>query len=330
MQELVITSLIVAHSLAFTAGATSNLSTTAPYGSNGTISGQTVVDLGNQSDQPVLRLIGTLIMNLEKEVHSQKNIYLLELICRLHYCTEWGEWSECSASNSGEFGVRNRTRLCGFNTSYCRRLSVSEVKYETDVCQNPCRPHNCTEWGVWSRCNAIDRNALGNSTRSRRCDFPSTLCEQYLESKDEFESKVCENICPNAYTTTTHGYCFKIFALVYTRDAAEATCRKDGGHLANVDSELAMQDLNNFILKSYGNKGFYWIDGHRSVQAGSWEYGYTPENSNFTIWGDNEPTNGPYDLCRRYQWMNYNGTKAWRMRDLSCKITAWFLCQIIS
>jgi hypothetical protein len=115
-----------------------------------------------------------------------------------------------------------------------------------------------------------------------------------------------------------------------SRNGAESECQKKNGHLVQINSERTMKDVNEFIAEKYGkNWGWWWIDGLRSKQGGPRQFGYETENQNFTAWGDNEPTNGPNDLCLLYFHMAYKGGSAWRMNDHTCSKPSWFICQVI-
>lgn len=90
------------------------------------LTGQTLIDLGQNLDSPLLLLVGMTINNLKFEFdvlgnisnsRSKTNEYLILEICRRHLCSDWNEWSKCNATTLGEFGSQNRSRNCGFNST---------------------------------------------------------------------------------------------------------------------------------------------------------------------------------------------------------------------
>lgn len=58
---------------------------------------------------------------LKTHENAQSDVYTL--VCSLLPCTEWTEWSSCG-SVVGRFGVQNRTRECGQNTTICRNKAA--------------------------------------------------------------------------------------------------------------------------------------------------------------------------------------------------------------
>ncbi|XP_060590368.1 uncharacterized protein LOC132745453 [Ruditapes philippinarum] len=204
-----------------------------------------------------------------------------------------------------------------------------------EVIHELCRLHNCTDWGVWSKCD-VAILGFGSRNRSRECGFRTVLCDREDLPKIDYDFEVCDRKirvnknCSAGFTKTEHGLCLKMHKNNVYRQTAENVCRREKGHLVQINSEIAMNDIDKFIAEKYGDGGgWWWIDGLRSEQGGPWKFGYETENQNFTAWGDKEPTNGPNDLCLLYYHMAYKGGKAWRMNDHTCNKYSWFICQII-
>jgi hypothetical protein len=203
----------------------------------------------------------------------------------------------------------------------------------SEVILELCRLHNCTDWAVWSKCD-VALYGFGSRKRSRECGFKTVLCnrDNLLKTEDEFKickTKIHKN-CPNGFTKTESGLCLSMHKRALSRNGAETECRKENGHLVQINSERTMKDVNKFLAEKYGlNRGFWWIDGLKAKQGGSWKFGYETENQNFKAWGDNEPTNGPQDLCMLYFYKSYKGGSVWRMNDYACTSHAWFICQVI-
>ncbi|XP_060554971.1 uncharacterized protein LOC132715888 [Ruditapes philippinarum] len=199
-----------------------------------------------------------------------------------------------------------------------------------EVAEEMCRLHRCREWTEWSDCDvSVDKQRrVGVKTRSRTCGENTTMCERYGLSRTVLDNKVCESKfrCPKEYNFTTNGFCLKYYAGPKSWDNAEAVCRSDGGHLVRVDSELKAKDVNDTLLAQSPTSNMVWIDGRRSVQGGPWSYGYKAIDPIFSYWGDNDPDNGPTDLCMLYH--KYANTKfLWRWFDCQCHSSIPFICQ---
>jgi hypothetical protein len=89
------------------------------------LNGENLMDLGKKLKLPVLQMIGKTIDNMEKEIGVQ--------ICALHPCSEWTEWSGCTA-RFGQFGSKFRTRRCSVNMTSCEIDSNSRTEKEFGIC----------------------------------------------------------------------------------------------------------------------------------------------------------------------------------------------------
>lgn len=201
--------------------------------------------------------------------------------------------------------------------------------HEAVLAQDVCLLHPCSEWSQWSTCDASPREQFGGQNRSRNCGFNTTLCVRYSPPRFEYETKVCESdyICPDDYTLTEHGYCVKVYHNVKEkRENAEKTCRSDGGHLVNIDSEVKRYDINQTLSK-YRYLDILWIDGKKTMSGGDWEFHFTPQDPDFLLWAATEP-NTPADLCKVYD-KRASGTNHWFWYDRSCLAAYNFVCQIM-
>jgi hypothetical protein len=191
-------------------------STTNPDG-NDTFDGQYLVEMGNKIGSSELQMIGRTILNLESKIKSTIRSEVVQELCRLHTCTDWGVWSKCEVALNG-FGSRKRSRECGFKTVPCNQEDVLKTEYDFEICQ----------------------------------------------------TKIHKN-CPNGFTKTEHGLCLKMHKNNLYRQNAENVCRREKGHLVQINSEIAMKDIDHFIAEKYGvGWGWWWIDGLRSEQGGPW------------------------------------------------------------
>lgn len=119
-----------------------------------TADGEMLVNLGTRIQNPLLTLIGMAIRNQ-------------------HPCSEWAQWTTCTAQHSRYFGIKKRTRTC--NTD--KRTGVNTLrKLEEDVsvCVGALCPadYNLTANGFclkfyglsknWNETDKICRNDGGN------------------------------------------------------------------------------------------------------------------------------------------------------------------------
>ncbi|XP_045179514.2 versican core protein-like [Mercenaria mercenaria] len=197
-----------------------------------------------------------------------------------------------------------------------KNIENDDKEPEEDIC----RHYPCNDWSEWSDCDvsADKYGEVGAKSRTRICGGNTTHCERYKISKLVYAYEVCEKVCPTDYTVTKNGFCLKYYAGPKTWDEAEAMCRTDGGHLVHVDSEIKAHDVNiTLAANSLSGISFdkAWIDGRRSVQGGSWAYGYKSTDSSFVYWGDNDPDNGATELCMVYQRNPYADSNMWRWYD---------------
>lgn len=103
--------------------------------------------------------------------------------------SEWGSWSECSASCTsgyGSAGTHSQSRECKIDTTYC-----TGEKLNSSVCQcqknsttgeggnrtEPCNKFACpkwTEWSKWTPCSVTCGG--GQHSQSRECIIDKTYC----------------------------------------------------------------------------------------------------------------------------------------------------------
>lgn len=220
-------------------------------------------------------------------------------------------------------------RLIGKTFKNIENNIKESVRSEKSVIDEICRLHPCSQWSEWSKCDATALGEFGSQTRIRSCELNTTLCKRNGDIRDEYDYKICESTCPDDYSFTNHGFCLKLYAdLKKSRDDAEEICRKDKGHLVNVDSFEKVHDVNETLEKQSYTNDKLWIDGRRYVQGGPWEYGYKPSDPSFTFWGNDDPDNGASDLCMRYFKHSIHGF-SWRKFDFFCTDKYGFMCEII-
>jgi hypothetical protein len=91
----------------------------------GDLNGENLMELGKKLNLPKLQMIGKIFANIEKEIEVK--------ICDLHPCSEWTEWSDCTA-RFGQFGSKLRTRRCSVNRTSCEIDSNSRTEKEFGIC----------------------------------------------------------------------------------------------------------------------------------------------------------------------------------------------------
>lgn len=88
--------------------------------SNGTasedIDGRMLIKLGRLLNKPMLTLVGMAIKNL-------------------HPCAEWTQWSECTTSTPGYFGMRTRARECGMKSITDSLDPESRIEADLGICE---------------------------------------------------------------------------------------------------------------------------------------------------------------------------------------------------
>ena len=73
-----------------------------------------LLSLGQSLNSPLLKLIGQTLCSMKPP------------------CSDWSQWSSCSKGSLGEFGIRNRTRMCGHKDGGCRADSIQTAEEETE------------------------------------------------------------------------------------------------------------------------------------------------------------------------------------------------------
>lgn len=138
---------------------------------NSELNANSLIAMGMTLDKPVLKLLGLtlekmvavltadidnkttfVLENLEKEMvtmqqtlSDERNVFI-DYMCRLHLCTDWSEWTTCSALTAGTFGARTRSRTCGTNgLRLCTHVSDdSTTETDAKVCEGSWCPTNYT------------------------------------------------------------------------------------------------------------------------------------------------------------------------------------------
>ncbi|XP_053395959.1 uncharacterized protein LOC128556070 [Mercenaria mercenaria] len=85
------------------------------------------------------------IVALTKDT-SNKRQELKQEFCKLKSCTEWTEWSACSANVKRTFGASTRTRTCGVSSSICPLKVAKKEETESRICQGTeCKSNEYTK-----------------------------------------------------------------------------------------------------------------------------------------------------------------------------------------
>ncbi|XP_060597243.1 snaclec salmorin subunit A-like [Ruditapes philippinarum] len=214
-----------------------------------------------------------------------------------------------------------------------------ENKYRTLKDENSkitdklCRLSRCNDWTEWSQCEtSMYGGRFGIQKRNRTCGGNTDTCYGSSSIDVQFESTICEQICPNQYQMYNYTYnwiCLKIYVNLMNRSDAENTCRRDGGHLVNIDSEQKAKYIEKLLHNHSIDCGGIWIDGIRSEGSHEWRHNVQPTNPSFTYWDErqNEPNLNSGELCKVF----YFGaiSRLWRWHDAYCNRENKFLCEII-
>ena len=83
-----------------------------------------VLKMGRQFRNPLLRLLGTAMWNSKRDV--------LGKICSLYRCGEWSDWSPCPVKTREDFGMITRSRECGKGPSFCKSNASQIISTEMD------------------------------------------------------------------------------------------------------------------------------------------------------------------------------------------------------
>lgn len=112
---------------------------------NSDFEGKSLFAMGKIINNPLLKLLGKTIEKLENDTAKNIESVIVENICKLHVCTEWIAWSNCSASVSGTYGVQTRSRTCGINgANLCANRTKSQDETDSRVCEGEWCPYNYT------------------------------------------------------------------------------------------------------------------------------------------------------------------------------------------
>ncbi|XP_060596178.1 uncharacterized protein LOC132750252 [Ruditapes philippinarum] len=236
--------------------------------------------------------------------------------------------SESQLTGQGliELGIKLDKPLLKFIGQTMRRVENRMDKEHDDVVEEMCRLHPCSEWSEWSECDATNPGEFGGQTRGRTCGLNTTYCKHNTKPTFVTDRKVCQLLCPKDYTFTNNNFCLKLYDKLLARDDAENICQNDGGHLVNVDSGMKVKYVNETILQQSFSSDMLWIDGRKSVQGAPWTYGYKSTDPSFTFWGDNDPDNGPTELCIVYH-RTLSTKQIWQWFDTPCTHKRAFICE---
>ncbi|XP_053385825.1 uncharacterized protein LOC123538569 [Mercenaria mercenaria] len=191
---------------------------------------------------------------------------------------------------------------------------------ESKINDKICDLHPCSEWEEWTGCFA-HVNDFGAKFRTRECGVNYKACDSDTKAKTE-ETEICHGYCPDDYNITNSGYCVKLYrGMQTTREEAERQCESDGGHLVNIDCMRKYKDVKGVIDKEWFTSQF-WVDGLRSNDSSTWEYGYGSAEGFFN-WYPGEPSNGEGESClvvKGYQM---------QWQDVHCLDVYNYMCEVI-
>lgn len=183
-----------------------------------------------------------------------------------------------------------------------------------------CDLHSCAEWTAWQGCDAR-LGEFGSKFRTRQCGDKTSLCDVNINNRTEKESGICVGVCPNDYNITKNGFCLKLYAdLGRSYDTAEQQCKKDGGHLVNIDNEVKYGDVNSMLQ---GFSKTVRVNGRRKDVSSPWEFTYGSQKS-FFKWCSSCPHNGTHQLCL----IAYLSSGSVIIDDYTCSVLLYSLCEI--
>lgn len=152
---------------------------------NADFSGKSLIAMGAAINSPLLRLLGKTFIKLEREVSNgvsklegvtkdvdnktkfvlnelekekdnssleqrlvtERN-ELIDIICQLHVCTDWTQWTDCTAETKGIYGAQNRSRTCGNrDIKLCKTKGQRKTEVDYRVCEGQWCPKNYTLTG---------------------------------------------------------------------------------------------------------------------------------------------------------------------------------------
>ena len=134
-------------------------------------------------------------------------------------------------------------------------------------------------------------------------------------------SSTCISSCPTC-SYKLNGTCFSFSKDEKTWEEAEDICRREGGHLASVNSEL----VYNFLLKTMKDvmksekDPQMWIGANDHKEEGSWNWTDCSEWG-FEMWAGSQPNGGKEQQCAR---MDNHGGVGWY--DVQCGNSNPFFC----
>jgi hypothetical protein len=124
----------------------------------GDLNGKKLMEIGMALKLPKLQMIGKAIDNIEKEIENK--------VCALHPCSEWTEWSGCTA-RFGQFGSKFRTRRCSVNMTTCEIDSNNRTEKEFGICVGHCPSgYNITKNGFCMKLYA-DKQVTKNAAEQQ-------------------------------------------------------------------------------------------------------------------------------------------------------------------
>ncbi|XP_045156959.2 uncharacterized protein LOC123523337 [Mercenaria mercenaria] len=152
---------------------------------NADLNGKELIKMGTVLNKPLLALLGETFVKMEHNISKQlsekiddvkneqdnigiklsekiddveKNVQdkivaltnerqeLKTELCKLKSCTEWPEWSACSANVKRTIGASTRTRTCGVSSSICPLKVAKKEETESRICQGTeCKSNEYTK-----------------------------------------------------------------------------------------------------------------------------------------------------------------------------------------
>lgn len=178
--------------------------------------------------------------------------------------------------------------------------------------------HSCSEWTLWSNCNAR-LGYFGTKSRQRHCRQKSAMFKREVGDTSENQLGLCEGFCPAEYNVTENGFCLKFYETESTHDSGRNQCLQDGGHLINIDSDRKQEDVKT-LLQGF-RKGVH-IDGRRTDLSSPWQFSYGSTERHLR-WANGQPDDETISLCLRL-----DESDARLLHDCNCDFKLSYLCEI--
>lgn len=213
-----------------------------------------------------------------------------------------------------------------YNNTLLKLIGSTLENVQASLEQKICRLSPCSDWTLWTNCNAPDLHSFGFSTRNRSCWYNgSSPCSQDGGITVENESRMCEFVCRSDYNISRNKFCVKLYTNKLTHTDAEKQCQRDGGHLMNPDTQNRWNDFEQSAKEL--KLGDTWIDGTRTSVGSSWVFkgGLDMEQSSLNSkWYSGQPSNSSTELCL----ITGASNNVRHLYDHSCSYATFSICEL--